>query len=133
MRRSLCGWPTQWLPSFPTCATHPVALYLDFGVLIKARSKAVQTLTVQTADGHYRYLPTARALAAGGYGSVPESIVSFNSRRQLSTSPAGTTSRARVSSPRDASSRRIIAISSVLPSPTPSAIRNRRGDELAIR
>ena len=42
---------------------------------IKARSKAVQTLTVQTADGHYRYLPTARALAAGGYGSVPESIV----------------------------------------------------------
>ena len=56
-------------------ATHPVALYLDFGMQIKARSKAEQTFTVQTADGHYRYLATARSLAGGAYGSVPESIV----------------------------------------------------------
>ncbi len=56
-------------------ATHPVALYLDFGTQIKARSKAVQTFTVQTADGHYRYLPTERSLAGSAYGAVPESIV----------------------------------------------------------
>jgi len=56
-------------------ATHPVALYLDFGIQIKARSKAVQTFTVQTADGHYRYLPTQRSLAGSAYGAVPESIV----------------------------------------------------------
>ena len=55
-------------------ATHPVALYLDFGMQIKARSKAVQTFTVQTADGHYRYLPTQRSLAGSAYGAVPESI-----------------------------------------------------------
>jgi len=56
-------------------ATFPVALYLDFGTQIKARSKAVQTFTVQTADGHYRYLPTARSIAGGAYGAVPESTV----------------------------------------------------------
>lgn len=56
-------------------ATHPVALYLDFGIQIRARSKAVQTFTVQTADGHYRYLPTERSLAGNAYGAVPESIV----------------------------------------------------------
>ena len=46
----------------------------DFGTQIKARSKAVQTFTVQTADGHYRYLPTQRSLAGSAYGAVPESI-----------------------------------------------------------
>jgi hypothetical protein len=57
-------------------ATHPVALFLDYGIQIKARSRAVQTFTVQTADGHYRYLPSERSMAAGdNYGSVPESIV----------------------------------------------------------
>ena len=76
MRRSLCGWPTQWLPSFPTCATHPVALYLDFGVLIKARSKAVQTFVVQLAgSGYAKYLPTARGVAGGAYGAIPESTI----------------------------------------------------------
>jgi hypothetical protein len=56
-------------------ATFPLAPYLDFGIQIKARSKAVQTFTVQTAAGHYRYLPTERAVAGGAYGAVPESIV----------------------------------------------------------
>ncbi|NLF93520.1 MAG: hypothetical protein GX564_06495 [Oligosphaeraceae bacterium] len=56
--------------------THPLALFLDYGIQIKARSKAIQTFTVQTADGHYRYLPTERSMAGGkNYGSVPESIV----------------------------------------------------------
>ena len=56
-------------------ATFPLAPYLDFGIQIKARSKAMQTFTVQTADGHYRYLPTERSLAGGAYGAVPESTV----------------------------------------------------------
>ncbi len=56
--------------------THPVALFLDYGIQIRSRSKAVQTFTVQTADGHYRYLPTERSMAGGdNYGSMPESIV----------------------------------------------------------
>ena len=53
---------------------------------------------------------------------------SLSSRCQLFTRPAGTTIRARFSSPRLASSRRISAVSMVLPRPTSSAIRNRRGD-----
>ena len=56
-------------------ATFPLAPYLDFGIQIKARSKAVQTFTVQTADGHYRYLPTERSLAGNAYGAVLESTV----------------------------------------------------------
>jgi len=56
-------------------ATFPLAPYLDFSIRIKARSKAVQTFTVQTADGHYRYLPTARSVAGNTYGAVPESTV----------------------------------------------------------
>ena len=56
-------------------ATFPLAPYLDFGIQIKARSKAVQTFTVQTADRHYRYLPTERSLAGGAYGAVLESTV----------------------------------------------------------
>ena len=35
----------------------------------------MQTFTVQTAAGHYRYLPTERSVAGGAYGAVPESIV----------------------------------------------------------
>jgi hypothetical protein len=39
---------------------------------IKARSKAVQTFVVQLA-GQASYLPTARSVAGGAYGAVPES------------------------------------------------------------
>ena len=54
-------------------ATNPFELYLDYGMQIKARSKAVQTLTVQLANGYYRYLPTQRSVARGAYGAIPES------------------------------------------------------------
>ncbi len=54
-------------------ATNPFELYLDYGMQIKARSKAVQTLTVQLANGYYRYLPTKRSVAGGAYGAIPES------------------------------------------------------------
>ena len=54
-------------------ASNPFELYLDYGIRIKARSKAVQTFTVQLANGYFRYLPTERSVARGGYGAIPES------------------------------------------------------------
>ncbi len=53
-------------------ATNPFELYLDFGVRMKARSKAVQTFVVQLAGGG-SYVPTERSVAGGGYGAIPES------------------------------------------------------------
>jgi len=53
-------------------ATNRFELYVDFGIQIKARSKAVQTFVVQLA-GQASYLPTARSVAGGAYGAVPES------------------------------------------------------------
>ena len=53
-------------------ATNRFELYLDFGIQMKARSKAVQTFVVQLAGGG-SYLPTARSVAGGAYGAIPES------------------------------------------------------------
>ncbi len=53
-------------------ATNRFELYMDFGTQIKARSKAVQTFVVQLA-GQGSYLPTARSVAGGAYGAIPES------------------------------------------------------------
>ncbi len=53
-------------------ATNPFELYLDFGIRIKARSKAVQTFVVQLAGGG-SYVPTERSVAGGAYGAIPES------------------------------------------------------------
>ena len=53
-------------------ATSPFELYLDFGIRIKARSKAVQTFVVQLV-GSGTYVPTERSVAGGGYGAIPES------------------------------------------------------------
>lgn len=76
--------------------TNQYELYLDFGIMIKARSQAVMTMIVQlcnvsenkpvpnsSADeiGYKKqccggsYLPSARAKAAGGYGAVIQSNV----------------------------------------------------------
>lgn len=62
--------------------TNPFELYLDYGLRIKARSPAPQTMTVQLAAGiagNYLpidgglgwYLPTAKALGGGSYGAMP--------------------------------------------------------------
>ena len=52
-------------------ATNPFELFLDYGLRIKACSPAAQTLVVQLAAGCGWYLPTARAVAGGGYGTMP--------------------------------------------------------------
>jgi hypothetical protein len=47
-------------------------LYLDYGVQIQARSPAPQTMLIQLATSgrrHAYYLPTPRAVAAGGYSA----------------------------------------------------------------
>jgi guanylate kinase len=49
-------------------STNRFEYYLDFGLRIKARSKAVQTFIVQLA-GAGTYLPTARSMAGGSYGA----------------------------------------------------------------
>ena len=53
-------------------ATNHFELYLDFGLRIKARSKALQTFVVQLT-GPGTYLPSARSVGGGNYGSVPAS------------------------------------------------------------
>lgn len=53
-------------------ATNPFEYYLDFGIHIKCRSKAVQTFLVQLAGGG-TYVPSLRSTQGGGYGSIPAS------------------------------------------------------------
>jgi hypothetical protein len=54
-------------------ATNPFELFLDFGLRMKARSRAEQTFVVQLAtaggDTDGTYLPTERAVAARSYGA----------------------------------------------------------------
>jgi len=50
-------------------ATNPFELFLDYGIRIKARSKALQTFVVQLACSSGGYLPTTKAVAGGGYGA----------------------------------------------------------------
>ncbi len=49
--------------------TNPFELFLDYGLQIKGRSPAIQTLVVQLA-GPGSYLPSARAIESGGYGAT---------------------------------------------------------------
>ena len=50
-------------------ATNPFELYLNYGLQIKARSRAEQTFIAQLSNDRGRYLPTAEAVGAGAYGS----------------------------------------------------------------
>jgi len=51
-------------------ATNPFELYLDYGIRIKARSRAVQTFLVQLACGAGLYLPTPKAIRGGHYSTT---------------------------------------------------------------
>jgi hypothetical protein len=52
-------------------ATNPFELFLDYGLRIKARSPAAQTMLAQLTDGCGWYLPSERAVLAGSYGAAP--------------------------------------------------------------
>ncbi len=54
-------------------ASNAFELYLDYGVQMRARSRALQTFVIQLAGGCGGYLPTERAVAGGGYSAIPES------------------------------------------------------------
>ena len=55
--------------------TNPFELFTDFGVQIKARSKALQTFVIQIAAGPGTYLPSERAAQGGGYSAIVQSNV----------------------------------------------------------
>jgi hypothetical protein len=50
--------------------TNPFELFLDYGLRIKARSRAQQTFVAQLACDCLGYLPTAEAEGGGGYGAT---------------------------------------------------------------
>jgi len=54
-------------------ASNAFELFLDYGIQIRARSRSLQTFLIQLACGCGGYLPTARAVAGGGYSAIPES------------------------------------------------------------
>jgi len=52
--------------------TNPFELYINYGVQMKARSKALQTFVIQLVGGG-TYLPTAEAVRGGGYSAIIQS------------------------------------------------------------
>ena len=50
--------------------TNPFELFLDYGVQMQGRSKALQTFVIQLTCGSSGYLPTQRAVEGGGYSAV---------------------------------------------------------------
>jgi hypothetical protein len=54
-------------------ATNPFELFIDYGLRMKARSKAQQTFLVQLACDCGGYLPTERAVKGGHYSAVVSS------------------------------------------------------------
>ena len=52
-------------------ATNPFELFLDYGLQMKARSKATHTFVLElSGDRGPNYLPTAKAVAGGHYGAM---------------------------------------------------------------
>ena len=56
--------------------TNPFELFCDYGVQMKARSRAAQTFVIQlVGGGPCCYLPTERAVRGGGYSAVVQSCL----------------------------------------------------------
>jgi hypothetical protein len=53
--------------------TNPFELFLDFGVRIKARSKATQTFLIQLAGAAGGYVAPKKAVQGGGYSAIVQS------------------------------------------------------------
>jgi hypothetical protein len=50
--------------------TNPFELFTDYGIQMKARSRAIQTFVIQLTGGHINgYLPTEQAVGGGGYSA----------------------------------------------------------------
>jgi len=54
-------------------ATNPFELFTDFGIQMKARSRALQTFLIQLSGPGATYVPTERAERGGGYSAIVES------------------------------------------------------------
>ena len=54
-------------------ATNEFELFTDYGIQIKGRSPSVQTFLIQLSCNSGGYLPTARAVAGGGYSAIVHS------------------------------------------------------------
>ncbi len=54
-------------------ATNAMETFLDYGVQIESRSKAILTFTVQLACNSIGYLPTSKAVAGGHYSAIIQS------------------------------------------------------------
>ena len=50
--------------------TNPFELFLDYGVQMQGRSKALQTFVLQLTNGSAGYLATQRAVQGGSYSAV---------------------------------------------------------------
>ncbi len=50
-------------------ATNPFELFVDYGMRMQARGKAVLTFVVQLSCQHSGYVPSARAIRGGGYSA----------------------------------------------------------------
>lgn len=55
-------------------ASNPFELFIDYGFMIKGRSKATQTMLVQLSCDYADYLPTKRAIEGGGYSGMSTMI-----------------------------------------------------------
>ncbi len=56
-------------------ATNPFELFAEYGIRMRARSKAAHTFIVQLCDDAATYLPTAAAVRGGSYSSKPATTV----------------------------------------------------------
>lgn len=71
-------------------ATNPFELYTDYGLAVKARSPAVQASVVQLTGDSPAYLPTPRAVAAGGYSArIDDGVVGPEGGEALVRKSAG--------------------------------------------
>ena len=55
--------------------TNPFELFVEYGLRVRARSKARQVFNMQLTNGQPGYLPTEAALAGGSYSSKPASTL----------------------------------------------------------